>query len=657
MERGRAEDDGGMNEQQEFTMKAGIGLPKLSIRRPLWRRSACLVLSVAGLAPYGLTAQEYSVVCGFDDPKIGMNPIGLLARGPDGALYGTTEKGGDSYLPPGTPNFPEGFPGYGTVFKVKPDGSGFAVLRSFTGADGAGPESGVVVSGTTMYGTTYAGGDFEGGTVYRIKTDGSGFQILRHFRQDTPEGCNPAESELVLSGNALYGTTFSTGSSNGVAYGWGTVFRMHTDGTGFAVLKNFSGSSDGKYPCAGLVLSGSTLYGSTAEGGNASRGTIFRINTDGSGFEVLKHFTGGMDGMMPLGGLVVSGNTLYGTTYEGGGNGPSVGYGIVFQMNTDGTGFTVLRRMDSQAWWPRGALILVGPRLYGTTLLGGGGRLGYGTVFSVNTNGSGFAVLHRFTGENQGGYPAAGLVFSEATLYGTAGVVFRLHSPIPSIESAPQSRTEEVGSTFCFSVRATNGAPLSYQWFFEETNALVAATNRILQITNVQFIQAGAYTIAVTNAFGAVTSPPAMLGVIPRVERRNVPGLTVAGETGQVATVEYTDAFGASATWRLLGSVTLGDPPPFAFDLAEPLPPERFYRAVQPKPPAQPLTLTGAFIPAITLTGAIGSSIRVDGINQVGPTDAWFTLATVGLTNTTQLYFDVSAVGQPARLYRLVPLP
>jgi hypothetical protein len=62
-------------------------------------------------------------------------------------------------------------------------------------------------------------------------------------------------------------------------------------------------------------------------------------------------------------------------------------------------------------------------------------------------------------------------------------------------------------------------------------------------------------------------------------------------------------------------------------------------------------------VPAITLTGAVGSSVRVDSINRFGPIDAWVTLETVTLTNTSQLYFDVSALGQPRRLYRLVPLP
>jgi hypothetical protein len=49
--------------------------------------------------------------------------------------------------------------------------------------------------------------------------------------------------------------------------------------------------------------------------------------------------------------------------------------------------------------------------------------------------------------------------------------------------------------------------------------------------------------------------------------------------------------------------------------------------------------------------------VRLDYINQYGPIDAWITLATVALTNTSQLYFDVSAPSQPPRLYRLVQVP
>jgi uncharacterized repeat protein (TIGR03803 family) len=75
-----------------------------------------------------------------------------------------------------------------------------------------------------------------------------------------------------LSGGTLYGTTASGGSS-----GDGTVFKVNTDGTGYTVLKNFTGS-DGSGPAAGLVLSGGTLYGTTANGGDLNNGTVFRID-------------------------------------------------------------------------------------------------------------------------------------------------------------------------------------------------------------------------------------------------------------------------------------------------------------------------------------------------------------------------------------------
>ena len=101
---------------------------------------------------------------------------------------------------------------------------------------------------------------------------------------------------------------------------------MNTDGTGFTVLKNFAGS-DGAYPRAGLTLSGSTLYGTTWSGGISNYGTVFQVNTDGTGFMVLKNFTSS-DGASPWAGLTLSGPTLYGTT-DGGGN---LGNGTVFKL-------------------------------------------------------------------------------------------------------------------------------------------------------------------------------------------------------------------------------------------------------------------------------------------------------------------------------------
>ena len=86
----------------------------------------------------------------------------------------------------------------------------------------------------------------------------------------------------------------------------------------FTVLKDFSPmlngtNSDGANPESGLTLSGNMLYGTTYSGGRINAGTVFRINTDGMGFAVLKDFDGS-DGVNPYATLTVSGNTLYGTT-------------------------------------------------------------------------------------------------------------------------------------------------------------------------------------------------------------------------------------------------------------------------------------------------------------------------------------------------------
>jgi len=69
------------------------------------------------------------------------------------------------------------------------------------------------------------------------------------------------------------------------------------------------------------------------------------------------------------------------------------------------------------------------------------------------------------------------------------------------------------------------------------------------------------------------------------------------------------------------------------------------------------LTLEVNMVPAITLNGGLGLTYRLEFIDAVGPTNAWEALATLLITNPPQLYFDISAIGQPRRFYRLVELP
>src|SRR6266404_3438517 len=235
-----------------------------------------------------------------------------------------------------------------------------------TNTDGAYPQASLVLLGNTLYGTASYGGQFGNGTVFAVKPDGTGFTNLHSLTGS--DGAAPFAG-LVLSGNILYGTCERGGDS----IGDGTVFALNTDGTGFTNLHSFNFISEGAAPFAGLVLSGNILYGTASRGGGGTDGTVFAINTDGTGFTNLHTFTKlllyppyltNTDGANPYEGLIISGDTLYGTAAGGG----SWGYGTVFAVNTDGTGFTNLHSFPggSDGGRPYARLILSGNILYGT---------------------------------------------------------------------------------------------------------------------------------------------------------------------------------------------------------------------------------------------------------------------------------------------------
>jgi len=223
----------------------------------------------------------------------------------------------------------------GTVFALNTDGTGFTNQHNFTGgADGEIPQAGLILSGNTLYGTVSYGGRPSGaGTVFALNTSGTDFTTLHNF--DGRGGAWP-ETGLILSGNALYGTAFYGGVSGGDSND-GIIFKLNTDGSGFTILYSFTPfnhvspytNSDGARPRAELILAGSTLYGSTTRGGSSGSGTVFALKTDGTGFKNLYNFAGDKDGACPHGGLILSGNHLYGTAQLGG----RKGCGTVFSLS------------------------------------------------------------------------------------------------------------------------------------------------------------------------------------------------------------------------------------------------------------------------------------------------------------------------------------
>jgi len=340
-------------------------------------------------------------------------PSGALAQGADGMLFGTSQSGGTNG-------------GFGTVYRVNPNGIGRTVIYSFSqGPNGSMPSGGLLAGKDgSLYGTTAAGGNgasstpFSGvGTVFKLSSSSMAYSTIYRFNTNGTDGQRPSGPLIQAGDGTLYGTT-SRGGSNNV----GTVYKLDASGSSYSVLYTFKTNGNDGQIAGGGVIQGrdGVLYGVTGYGGSDNVGTVFRLQTDGGGYAILHHFTtSGSGGQQPRSGVVqASDGALYGTTYGGG----SHNVGTVFRLTTDGTSYVALhsfRTNDNDGQKPSAPLIQAGNgALYGTTTSGGTSSY-YGTVFRLYPDGSGYTVVHSF-GDFDGGSPQAPLLLgSDGAVYGT----------------------------------------------------------------------------------------------------------------------------------------------------------------------------------------------------------------------------------------------
>jgi len=198
-------------------------------------------------------------------------------------------------------------------------------------------------------------------------------------------------------------------------------------GVVLTTLHSFQGNPDGTTPQAGLVQgSDGYFYGTTSGGGTSNYGTVYKMSATGA-YTSLYSFTNGNDGANPVAGLVQGRDgSFYGSSSQGGNtslnNGS--GYGTIFKITTNGTLLRLHSFTGTDGSYPSGALVQgKDGNFYGTTSQGGNTNLnnglGYGTVFRISTNG-GVIHLYSFTGNGDGGNPAAALVQgSDGNFYGT----------------------------------------------------------------------------------------------------------------------------------------------------------------------------------------------------------------------------------------------
>jgi uncharacterized repeat protein (TIGR03803 family) len=341
----------------------------------------------------------------------GQYPYSPLVQGGNGNLYGTTYSGGTI--------------GDGVIFRISASGVATNLYSFMGGSDGFDPQPGLVQgSDGNLYGETYGSSPSGFGTVFRVTTNGV-FTTLHTLVFLTEGGGLDAALTQGKDGN-LYGTAAS-GGTNG---GYGTVFRITTNGV-LTSLHSFTGD-DGANPYASVMQGSDGLfYGTTGYGGTNNQGTVFKVTTNGE-FTSLYSFTGGNDGANPYAGLAQASNgVLYGVTLNGGTN----RIGSVFKITTNGA-FCSLYSFTGgdDGGYPYGTLLLAkNGHFYGTTYYGININSA-GSVFKITTNGA-VTGLYSFTGGNDGGSPQAGLVLgTDGSLYGTtssggagnAGTVFRI---------------------------------------------------------------------------------------------------------------------------------------------------------------------------------------------------------------------------------------
>jgi uncharacterized repeat protein (TIGR03803 family) len=243
-------------------------------------------------------------------------------------------------------------------------------------------------------------------------------------------GTNGAEPRCVLL-LANDGSFYGTTFSGG-ANNYGTVFRFSPSGT-LATLASFDYYGTGVQPFAGLVQGpDGNLYGDTTGGG--SGGQVFRLTLAGA-VTVLP----GLNGEEPHDLFAAKDGTIYGSTRQGG----PPGYGTVFSMTTNGV-FTTLAAFPYVEPNSTSCSLVQGSggNFYGTSL--GGGAQDSGTVYRVTPHGD-MTVLASFASTN-GSLPACSLLQGQdGAFYGTAnqagpagyGTIFKLTTNLQLISFAP----------------------------------------------------------------------------------------------------------------------------------------------------------------------------------------------------------------------------
>jgi uncharacterized repeat protein (TIGR03803 family) len=339
-----------------------------------------------------------TVLASFNGTTTGLTPYSIVQYG--STLYGVCLYGGAN--------------SNGCIFSVPVGGGTPNVLYSFSSTgtiDGSYPCVLVINStGTILYGVcNYGGANTTDGTIFSIPVAGGSLSWVTSFAVGT-SGSSP--NSLILSGSTLYGTT----TLGGVTSGSGTIFSIPITGGSINVLYTYPASYGNPLS---IAISGTTLYVAAQFGGvsgsGINKGNIISIPAGGGSITTIYTSTTGTGNPQSLQSLIISGSTIYCLALGGGTNGVTTG--IIFSVSTGGTiGFNYSLPTGSYPVQPTN-LLLSGSTIYGFSQGGGASSRGY--IFSIGTNGSNFSILYSFIGQpSDGKSPSCLILSSGSTFYG-----------------------------------------------------------------------------------------------------------------------------------------------------------------------------------------------------------------------------------------------
>ena len=352
-------------------------------------------------------------------------------QGSNGKLYGVTYIGGTS--------------NWGTIYDYDFQNCAENVIYNSgpgpTGGAGSGNFANLnELSDGMLYCILTYGGSQAGGKLFRMNKDGSGFQTVHDFHELNTVNYSPAANNTTLTGGQnvigpfagkdgmwplgfvvegpdgkIYGTTQDGGS-----YSWGTVYRCDKDGSNYQVIysgdptvrssyyKKADGTTVSLFTENHHWIHGNVAFDASGKvyfngfyGGYADLGGCSRMNTDGTGYEYVVLPLAAADGYTPYRGPLIIDNQVYGTfRFGGGGVAPA---GVVWKADLNGQNFTKLKSFNAPSgaytdgYDPWAGLSYDGTNLFGTCVFGGGVGSA-GTIFKLNTDGTNFQTIYRFSG-------------------------------------------------------------------------------------------------------------------------------------------------------------------------------------------------------------------------------------------------------------------